>query len=175
MRLALYRLIAGAVLWLGIGGCDHGLEATPPATGIAGRVTFVGTWPEDVEEVAVAVYPEVPQTLADFFTLAGADTQVELGALTYDYFVSIETDGTYRWIVVVWRKKGSFWDFRSLLGCYSLPGEERPRRVDVRSGEVIRGIDIAVDFGVLRGETVSGFSVCERPLPADLLAAAGGQ
>lgn len=168
MGAAVWVFIAGAALALV--GCDHGLEAVPPGpTGISGRITFVGEWPEEVGQVAVAVYQQVPQRLEDFFALAGFDAEVELGAQTYDYFVPIETDGVYQWVVVAWRRKDSFWDFTSLLGCYSLPGDLLPRPVAVRRGEITRHIDIRVDFGVLRGETVPELAVCERALPAELL------
>lgn len=169
MRLAHFITIAG--LWLGGIGCDHGLDATPPATGIAGRLTFVGAWPDEVGEVAVAVYQEVPRELSDFFNLIGADTEVRLGEQSYDFFVSLEADGVYRWVVVAWRKKDSFWDFSSLLGCYYVAGDTLPTPVAVRRGEITRDIDITVDFGILEDETVSDYSVCERALPAELLAA----
>ena len=41
-------------------GCDRGLEAEPPLTGIAGTVTFLGEWTEEIGEVAVAVYRDLP-------------------------------------------------------------------------------------------------------------------
>jgi len=174
MRLAAFSLATGAALWLAAGGCDHGLEPVPPGpTGIAGRVTFVGAWPEEVGEVAVAVYQEVPQSLEDFFKLTGADTEVLLGTEAYDYFVPVETDGIYRWVIVVWRREESFWDFSSLLGCYYAPGDSLPASVAVRRGEITRGIDIAVDFGILKGETVPGHSICERALPPELVALRG--
>ncbi|MBT4496956.1 MAG: hypothetical protein HOC74_04505 [Gemmatimonadetes bacterium] len=164
-------LCIGVSLWLLVVGCDHGLEATPPGpTGISGRVTFIGIWPDEVEQVAVAVYREVPQQLEDFFALTGADTEVELGAENYDYFVPIEADGVYQWVVVAWRRKDSFWDFSSLLGCHYLPGEELPGQVAVRRGQVTRDIDIVVDLGILQGEKIPGMDICERVLPAELLA-----
>lgn len=171
LRSAVYALLVGVSLWLSAIGCDHGLEATPPGpTGISGRVTFVGIWTDEVEQVAVAVYREVPQKPADFFALIGADTEVELGGRSYDYFVPIEGDGVYQWIVVAWRRKDSFWDFSSLLGCHYLPGESLPGQVAVRRGQVTRDIDIVVDLGILQGETIPGMDICERVLPAELLA-----
>ena len=176
MACRLILCIAGALLGLSVGGCDHGLEATPPGpTGIAGRVTFIGAWPSEVGQVAVAVYRDFPAQIEDFFALIGTDTEVELGAAAYDYFVPVDADGIYRWVVVAWRREDGFWDFSSLLGCYYLPGDELPRSVAVGRGQVTRGIDITVDLGVLRGETIAGLSVCERAVPADLLATANGE
>ncbi len=117
--------------------CDRGLDAGPSGPmGIAGRLTFAGEWPADVGQVAVAVYREVLQELADFFALIGADTEVALRAEAYDYFVPIETEGKYQWVVVAWRLQDSFWDFRLLLGCYHAPGDTLPTAVAVRRGEV---------------------------------------
>jgi len=180
LRTAILRLWAGATVCLGIAGCDHGLEATLEAaasgpTGISGRVTFKGVWLEEVEEVAVAVYRDAPRQYEDFFALAGADIEVEPGAQAYDYFVPVDADGLYRWVVVAWRRKDSFWNFTSLWGCYHLPGDDLPRAVAVRRGQVTRGIDIVVDFGSLVGETVPVDSVCMRILPPELLAVLGGE
>jgi hypothetical protein len=161
------------VAWC-LSGCDHGLEAEPGReTGIAGRLSFAGEWPEEVGQVAVAVYRQVPSALADFFNLRGADTGVVLGARSYDYFVPLEEEGTYEWVIVAWRKRDSFWDFRSLLGCYHAPGDSLPTPVVVRQGQVVRGIDIEVDFTVLGNESAPGLALCGRVLPAELLAGLG--
>ena len=81
----------------------------------------------------------------------------------------LKADHPSREIVVAWRAEGSFWDFRSLLGCYRAAGDTVPTPVPVRRGAVTGGIDITVDLGVLRGETVPDLSVCTSLLPADLL------
>ena len=60
--------------------CNHGLEAEgADPVGISGRVRFVGEWPGDVAQVAVAVFREPPASLADFFNFSGRDTDVPLG------------------------------------------------------------------------------------------------
>ena len=178
MERCVFRYSLVLVLW--IGACDHGLPASPPEpdlagrTGIAGRITFAGTWPEDVGQVAVAVYQDLPQTVEDLFNIKGWDTDVALNARTYDYFVELDDEGVYRWVVIAWRKPDSFWDFTSLLGCYHASGDSLPGTVAVTPGEVASGIDIAVDFGVLQGESLPGHTVCLRPLPPELVELAGG-
>lgn len=155
--------------------CDHGLGPGPEGvTGIAGHLQFTGEWPADAEEVAVAVYEHIPRSVEELFELSGWDTGVEVGAQDYEYFVPIEREGTYRWIIVAWRRQGSFWDFRSLLGCYHAEGDTLPTPVPVLLGQVTGGIDIAVDFGGLRGEEVPGHSVCQRGLPPELVSLARG-
>jgi len=156
-------------------GCDHGLDAGPPGqSGIAGRLVFKGEWPPEAEEVAVAVYENTPLQVADLYELSGWDTGVGIGVPFHDYFVPIEGDGTYRWVMVAWRPMGSFWDFRSLLGCYHAPGDTLPTPVTVLQGQVAGGVDIEVDFGVLRGEEVPGYDLCVGALPGELVGEAGG-
>ena len=168
---ALPGLVAAVVSWLM--ACDHGLPASPPQTGISGRITFTGAWPDDVAEVAVAVYEELPAEPIDLLRIKGWDTQVQLHVDSYDYLVPVEHGGTYRWVVVAWHREGGSWDFTSLLGCHHTPGDSLPTPVAIRPGEIAAGVDIAVDFGVLRGETIPGHDVCLRPLPPELVDLAG--
>jgi len=166
--------LIAAVLSLYI-GCDHGLEVEgADQVGIAGRVRFVGAWPEDMEQVAVAVFREPPASLADFFNISGWDTDVALGVGAYDYFVPLDREGEYQWVIVAWRKQDKFWDFTSLLGCYHLPGADRPSTVEVGPGEIVVGVDIDADFAVLDRDKDPGTALCERLLSAELLAELGG-
>ena len=155
-------------------GCDRGLDVEATGqTGIAGRLHFVGEWPANVGQVAVAVYREPPASFADFFRINGWDTEVVLGAESYDYFVPLDGEGVYQWIVVAWRKEDLFWDFTSLLGCYHLPDADLPSSVEVGPGEVATDIDIEVNFAVLDHESELSTALCERVLPAELLAELG--
>lgn len=142
--------------------------------GIAGRLHFVGEWPANVGEVAVAVYREPPAALADFFNINGWDTAVELGVESYNYFVPLDGEGVYQWIIVAWRGEGQDWNLlTSLLGCYRLPGADRPTPVEVEPGQITPDIDIEVNFAVLDDENDPSIALCERALPADLLAELG--
>ena len=155
-------------------GCDRGLDAEATGQpGISGRLHFVGEWPANVGQVAVAVYREPPASLADFFQINGWDTEVALGAESYDYFVPLDGEGVYQWIIVAWREEDQFWDFTSLLGCYHLPEADRPSPVEVGPREVATGIDIEINFAVLDHETELSTALCERVLPAELLAEFG--
>ena len=168
-----WRCFVALVLYC-CSACDHGLDAGPSgAMGIAGRLTFAGQWPANVGQVAVAVYRETPQQLTDFLALVGTDTEVELGAEVYDYFVPIEVEGEYQWVVVAWRLQDNFWDFRSLLGCYHAPGDTRPTTVVVRRGEVAGDVDIAIDFEVLQSENLP--TLCVQSIPPELLEQGSGK
>jgi len=157
-----------------ITGCDHGLDAaSQEGTGLSGRITFVGEWPPEVAEVAVAVYENHPQSLADFVGLSGWDTSTEIGSPTHDFFVPLENEGVYRWVIVAWHSPDGFWDFTSLLGCYHAGGDSLPSPVPVVLGQVADGIDITVDFAILRGGAEQETSICQGALPPDLLQMVG--
>ena len=166
-----WRLVAAlALCW----GCDRGLEVEANGqTGIAGRLRFVGEWPANVGQVAVAVYREPPASLADFLRINGWDTEVALGVESYNYFVPLDGEGVYQWIIVAWREEDKFWDFTSLLGCYHLSGADRPASVEVGPRQIAADIDIEINFAVLDHETELSTALCERVLPAELLAEFG--
>ena len=166
--------LIAAVLSLYI-SCNHGLEAEgADPVGISGRVRFVGEWPGDVAQVAVAVFRKPPASLSDFFNISGWDTDVPLGVEDYDFFVPLDGAGNYEWVIVAWRKQDKFWDFSSLLGCYHLPGVDLPAMVEVNPGEIVFGVDIDADFAVLEHVNDPGTSLCERLLSTELLAELGG-
>ncbi len=156
-----------SVTWI---SCNHGLPSKPEGpAGISGRLTFAGEWPDELAQIAVAVYAEAPSTLDDFFTLAGSDTETPVGVATYDYLVPVQRPGLYRWIVVAWREENSFWNFNSLLGCYHVGGDTLPTPVEVERGEITEEIDIAIDFATLQEENAAGTNICRNALPAALL------
>ena len=167
-------LAAAAVIAAALSGpgCDRGLEAEPPLTGISGTVTFVGEWTEEIGEVAVAVYRDLPEEPADLFGLSGADQGVVLGSRSYDYFVPLAREGVYRWIIVAWRRPEAFWDFTSLLGCYHVQGDSLPGVVEVAPGRVTTGIDLTIDLAVIADPPELGSTPCTAVLPESLIEAA---
>ena len=149
-------------------GCEigHGLDAGPPdGTGIKGALIFHGEWPPNTADVAVAVYQNLPQTLGDFFKIAGWDTTVTLGTSRFEYYVPLEHPGTYEWVVVAWQPQDGFWDFSSLLGCYHLPGDSMPTPVEVRLGETTKDIEIHAYFDLVRGADLPDRDICTGFLP----------
>ena len=159
IALSLTLLAAGC-------GVGHGLGPGPPdGTGIKGTVTFLGRWPDNTADVAVAVYKKRPEKLADFFSIAAWDTSVTLGVARYEYAIRIEDPGDYAWVVIAWQKKGGFWDINSLLGCYHEEGADLPTVVRVEAGKTAKGIDITADFGLLTGENTPVRRTCMGFLP----------
>lgn len=163
---------AATAALLATAACDRGLEAEPPLTGIAGTVTFLGEWTEEIGQVAVAVYRDLPEEPADLFGLSGADQDAPLGSRSYDYFVPLAREGLYRWIIVAWRPPDAFWDFTSLLGCYRVEGDPLPGAVQVSAGRVTTGIDMTIDLGLVADPPELGSTPCTAVLPEALIEAA---
>lgn len=162
------------VLLLCLAGCDHGLDPGPSGTtGIGGRLEFVGPWPPQVGEVAVAVYQTHPRDLSDFLQLSGYDTGITVGSSAQEYLVELQSGGNYEWVIVAWRPLDSFWDFTSLLGCYHARGDTLPTPVPVSLGQVTDAIDITVDFAILAGGARETLDLCSGALPPELLDEAG--
>ena len=177
----LHKRIRGLGRWLptlvaaGLPACDHGLDEGPSGTtGIAGTISFSGEWSGEIGQVAVAVYEKLPEEASDLLALSGADQDVVLGSAAYEYFVPLEGDGVYRWIIVAWRRPDAFWNFTSLLGCYQAPNDSLPGSVDVLLGEIREGIDIEVDLALVANPPVPGSTPCTRVLPLDILELAAG-
>lgn len=162
------------VVVLCVSSCDRGLEADAEEMGIAGTVFFEGDWPEGVEEVAVAVYRDLPQEPSDLLGLSGADQGVVLNSKSYDYFIPLDRGGVYRWIIVAWRRPDAFWDFTSLLGCYQTEGDLHPGAVEVAFGEVVDGVDFIVDLNFITSPPDLRSNTCTSVLPQEILDAATG-
>ena len=96
------------------GACyrGHGLSPTGSSalsSGISGRITFTGTWPDSTREVRVAVlrsYPQgmtQPDSLVAFviMNLASASDTIPRNTRSYDYQLALEP-GIYAWVLVAW-------------------------------------------------------------------------
>lgn len=120
---------------------DHGIG--PLEGGISGTITFVGSWPESVEEVVIVasqVYP--PASLADLIV----SEPLPLGVAAHPFHLPLPP-GTYRLIGVAWRAAGEPWDLNSLVATYSPDGLGLPGQVVLESeASRVSGIDITVDF-----------------------------
>jgi len=143
------RTVAAFLAVLTLVGCriDHGLDPYG-FEGIEGAVSFAGEWPEDLEEVRVAVYPDYPP--ADFFALAGYSDPVPLKAAAFSYRVRL-LPGVYAWVVVVGRRRDQDWiQGNVLLGQFtSTPGDAAAAAVTVREDRTTCHVDMTVDFADL--------------------------
>ncbi len=120
---------------------------------IEGTVHFEGAWPANTEFVRVAAFETVPQTQQDYFKVKGFTDPLPFGADEVAYHLSLPP-GTYRWIIVVWKAKGTSLLQMKHIGTYLDPQDpSRPGTVEVPPGGVVTGVDIVASFDSLRATT----------------------
>ncbi len=128
--------------------CGKGLAPEEAGeTGIAGTITFEGTWPPNTGEVRIVVfYSFPPDDLAD---LAAFSEPVPVGAESHNYSIILEP-GTYEAVIAGWRSTTEFWDFDNILGFFNSDSNAvSPGHITVKDGELLTGIDIIADFNNL--------------------------
>lgn len=143
----------------------HGLSPTAEegnASGIQGRITFVGTWPDSTKEVRVAVLKRYPQGMTDadsilsfvIENLAAYSDTIPRYVDAYDYTFNLEPD-VYAWVLVVWFPDIPLYFFgvKELGAYYQNPEQtDLPTPVNVVRGIITPGIDITADFANLDRE-----------------------
>ena len=129
---------------------------------IEGTVRFEGTWPENTEFVRVAAFDIIPQTQQDYYKVKGFTDPLPFGAAEAFYHLNLPP-GTYRWIIVVWKAKGTSLFQMKHIGTYLDPQDpSRPGEVQVPPGGVVTGIDIVASFDSLGTETSHAFGRLTR-------------
>jgi len=122
---------------------------------IEGTVRFEGSWPENTEFVRVAAFETIPQTQQDYFKVKGFTDPLPFGASEALYHLTLPP-GTYRWIIVVWKAKGTSLLQMKHIGTYLDPEDpSRPGSVEVPPGGVVTGVDIVASFDSLGVATSS--------------------
>lgn len=113
---------------------------------IRGRIHYSGSWPDNTEFMAVAAFKTRPQSLLDFFNVSAINISLPFHVDFYDYKLAAPP-GTYRYIVVLWKGKGtSLFEFKELNFFETEPGSGVPEPLTIAKGDTARGIDIFVDF-----------------------------
>ena len=144
----------------------HGLSPTTEAigsSGIRGRITFTGTWPDSTKEVRVAVLKQYPKGMTDpdsilafvINNLASFSDTIPRFSDYYDYELALEPD-LYAWVVVIWFPDIPLYFFGVReLGAYyqDMIQTEYPTPVNVVPGMMIEGIDIIADFANLNRQS----------------------
>jgi hypothetical protein len=142
-------------------GCDAGLRPSYPAgycaSGICGTVRFSGVLPDSTDYVRVVAYANVPTTIAELTGFAGFSDPLPLHADSAHYTCCITPlpAGTYRWVLVVWKKIGPLsptnaTDLLREAGSYLDPADTtRFGVVAVPASGGVSGVDIVADYGHL--------------------------
>lgn len=151
-----------AILLCGIQACNDGLKPEPTTrdcpVGICGTVRFAGAVPDSTDYVRVVVYANVPTTPAELFSFAGFSDPLPLGVDSAFYTCCLTPlqPGTYRWVLVLWKKAGvldptTALDLLRETGSYRNPSDTTQLgAVAVTSGTGTPGIDIVTDFRRMR-------------------------
>ena len=166
LRKCVWLCVVGLVLIV-LDSCykGHGLSPTidvGETSGIRGRITFTGTWPDTTREVRVAVLRNYPQGITDpdsllafvFQNLVTFSDTIPQFVEHYDYQLALEP-GIYAWVLVAWFPDIPLYLFgvKELGAYYRVPDErEFPTPVSVVAGMVTEGIDIDADFANLNRE-----------------------
>ncbi len=119
---------------------------------IEGNLYFVGDWPENTEILALGMFPIIPKSQIEFLTIKALDITIPLFRNEPYHYRTPVASGTYPFIAVFWKGKGSaVFDIKA-VGFYACPTDSTvPRSVQVASGETVTGVDIVVDFSTLPG------------------------
>ena len=141
----------------------HGLSPPGDISGIQGRITFTGTWPDSTREVWVAILKNYPQGITDENELLlfiienlAVYSQVPTFVEHYDYQLEVQEPGDYAWVLVAW-----FPDIENYimgvkeLGAYYKDPEQldTPTAIHIPEGVIVDGIDIVADFANIQRDT----------------------
>jgi hypothetical protein len=123
-------------------GPDFVLQIGPKNSGIAGKVTFKGDWPETAEEVRIITAKTFPPEMDEL--IIGASIPVNTDR--YDYLFKLDP-ATYRIVGIVWRPQDRDWDLLSICGFYFSGGDSlAPGAVVIPDAQtVVNNIDITVN------------------------------
>jgi hypothetical protein len=144
--------------------CYQGQGLSPPGniSGIEGRISFIGAWPDSTKDVWVVVFKNYPEKITDELALIQFvldnfvdSTAVPLLVNQYEYQMRLDP-GVYGWILVAWFPDIENWfmGVKELGAYYKDPDlEEIPTSFNVESGIMLEGIDIVADFANINRET----------------------
>jgi hypothetical protein len=116
---------------------------------LSGQINYEGNWPDNTELMGIAAYTEQPQNVLDFVRPAALNISLPTQVDEFDYRLATPP-GTYRYIVVLWKARGtSIFDFQEIGVYEEMPGSGAGE-ITVALGDTARGVDISVDLGRAR-------------------------
>ncbi|MFH1940898.1 MAG: hypothetical protein ABIL68_02245 [bacterium] len=155
-----------AILWgiasiLLLASCyqGHGLSPPEETSGIEGRITFIGAWPDSTKEVRIAVLKNFPEGMTDpdsllnfvITNLSSLSDPLPMGIDHHDYQLLLDP-GHYAWVLVVWLPANLF-GIKELGAYYLDPNNlTLPTPITVLAGVLLQGIDIVADFANVHNE-----------------------
>ena len=123
---------------------------------ITGTITYEGTWPPETEIMGIGAFTFVPDpnNVWTLLNVSSAKIGIPTFVPSYHYTLPVSA-GTYRYIGVFWKAKGSPLTDIKHLGFYEDPEHPgQPGTLTVAKGDTLTGIDIHVDFNSLQPKVV---------------------
>ncbi len=155
MKRIYIGLSTGVLIILLLMGCqsDHGLE--PTRSGISGKISYVGDWPENTAEVRIVAATSFPPNsvedliIGDMMPIGGDSTEYNFWVNPGDYYLGL-----------VWRGRDSAWGIQSIFAIYFEPGETfMPGVITVPDKQtVVAKKDMVADFSRARIASESAIS-----------------
>jgi len=159
-------LLLSAILYI---GCNGGIDPNPVSpplpkgTGLAGKVSFKGTWDPNVKRTHLVAFKNPIQSQADFFppNLAFISDTIPWGSNAYTYnsvensYVSelIVSPGEYKYVAVAQQYTEELSLFREdwiVVGVYYTANDTtKPGSIVIQNGIMTSGVDVVVDFSEL--------------------------
>ena len=118
---------------------------------IKGKIYYHGQWPKDTEIVATAAFFNEPKTDLEYITqLGGINYSLPMNVDSCTYQMALKK-GTYRYIVLFWKQRGSaLTDFKP-IGYYKESNESNlPDILTVAPGDTLENINIYADFNMIK-------------------------
>jgi len=115
---------------------------------ITGTITYEGNWPPETEIMGIGAFTFVPDPNNVWTLLNVSSAKIGIPTFVPSYVYTLPVSaGTYRYIGVFWKAKGSPLTAIKHLGFYEDPQHPgQPGTLVVAKGDTLRNIDIHVDF-----------------------------
>ena len=162
----IYKILFASIILIiafSLSSCDKGIAPGEPPSGpagFAGKVTFVGEWPEGITRTHLVVFKNSIQSSSDFFppNLTFIVDSIPYRSTEFTYnsidnnFVPIFKIGedNYSYVVVAQSKAPEISLDRKdwfVVGVYCINGDQtKPKTLTIYPGEITPDVNIVVDF-----------------------------
>ena len=119
---------------------------------ICGTITYSGSWPANTEIMGIGAFkiPPDPNNIFSLLNVSSAKIGIPIFVKSYHYCLPVSA-GTYRYVGLFWKAKGTPFTDIHYLGYYADPDSANvPGTVTVKKGETKDGVDIFVDFSTFQ-------------------------
>jgi len=119
---------------------------------ICGTITYTGPWPSNTEIMGIGAFrtPPDPNNIFSLLNVSSAKIGIPIFVSHYHYCLPVSA-GTYRYIGLFWKAKGTPFTDIHYLGYYADPDSlGAPGAVTVQKGETKDHVDIFVDFNTFQ-------------------------